>query len=190
MIGGIGGWRAAGSRGRSLLWALMLLLVPLTAGAQPPPWAPAHGYRAKQAPPLPDLGILRGTCNREALGGVIGGAIGAAVGARIGEGDTRLAATAAGALIGWLLGRAIGRSMDEADRYCAGQTLERAPDRHAVTWRNPDSGIQYQVTPIRTFETLGRYCREYTTEAAIGSRRDLVYGRACRTEDGDWEIMN
>ena len=63
----------------------------------PPPWAPAHGYRAK----YPDIGT--GTCNRgltdsQLVGGALGAAIGGLLGSKVGKGDGKLAATAAGTL--------------------------------------------------------------------------------------------
>ena len=109
-----------------------LLDAPLvsTAYADPPPWAPAHGYRAKgkhnkhgkhrstyrQAYRAPDVGIPSGSCNREVIGAIIGGAAGGYAGSRVGSGDGKLAATVAGTLLGLLVGGSIGRSMDEVDQ--------------------------------------------------------------------------
>ena len=85
------------------------------AYADPPPWAPAHGYREKHhhdknhqreedddddedrgkrvrvIPAQPvyvaPYGISQGTCNRALLGKVLGGAAGAAIGSQIGRGN-------------------------------------------------------------------------------------------------------
>ena len=166
------------------------------AWADPPPWAPAHGYRAKhrhyddEGERYPATGyIVNGSCNRAALGTVLGGVVGGAVGAQVGKGSGRDTATVIGAIVGAVVGGSIGRSMDETDRYCTGQTLEYAQDRHPVAWRNPDTGGSYVVTPTRTYQRGERYCREYTTKATVAGRTQQVYGTACRQDDGSWQIV-
>jgi surface antigen len=167
------------------------------AVAQPPPWAPAHGYRAKHKPKippvkpvvqLPAVGIPDGTCHRETLGAILGGAAGGYLGSQIGGGSGQLAATAAGAVIGLIVGGSIGRSMDRLDHACTGQVLEQAQTGQSVQWVEPGSNVQYRVTPTRTFEQAGRYCREYTTTATIGGEARSVYGTACRQPDGTWKL--
>lgn len=181
----------------------------------PPPWAPAHGYRHKHRPiqrhhhhhhhhhdddddddadgvvladPLPDLGL--GPCNRALVGALMGGVTGSVLGAQLGRRSERTATALGGAIIGAVVGGAIGRSMDQADQACVGQALERASTGQSVAWTNPDGG-HYQVTPDRTWQASdGRSCREYTTEARIGGRRQQVYGTACRQPDGSWERVS
>lgn len=152
------------------------------AVADPPPWAPAHGYY-KEKPAhnqkhkkhyyhhddnhrgdehgelLPWLvgavttGYIAGnSCKREAIGAVLGGVVGGVAGSELGKGEHREVATIAGALIGVLVGKSIGRSLDRADQYCAGQTLEYAGDRQAVEWQDPDTRAHYRVTPTSTYE--------------------------------------
>lgn len=181
--------------------------------AEPPPWAPAHGYRAKHghkhgyehghghkhrgdertvyAERERTFGILDGRCNRELLGQVLGGAVGAAAGSQVGSGSGRTAAIIGGAVLGTLIGGRIGRHMDDLDRHCVGQTLERAETGQSVRWENPDRGGGYTVTPRRTYQRDdGRYCREYTTESRIGGETRTVYGTACRQPDGSWELAS
>jgi len=65
--------------------------------AEPPPWAPAHGNRAKHHHHEDDDGdearyptksyLVNGSCNRTALGAVLGGVAGGIVGAQIGKGS-------------------------------------------------------------------------------------------------------
>lgn len=189
----------------SLALTIVALVLPpfwaAPAYADPPPWAPAHGYRAKKGPKqqpavvavpvVPAVGLPRfelSNCNRELVGGLMGAAAGGLVGSQIGKGDGRLAATAGGAVLGLLLGGSIGRSMDQVDQTCVGRALEQAPTGTPVAWRNPDNGRQYQVTPVRTFPTSdGRFCREYTTEVVIGGGIESAHGTACRQPDGTWQ---
>jgi len=185
---------------KSTLAAALTLIIITPALATPPAWAPAHGYRNKHRdhhdypPVLPWHGrgyenpfILGGRCDRDRLGAVLGGVVGGIAGNQIGKGSGRTAATIAGTVIGVLVGRSIGRSMNAADQQCTGQALEHAPDQASVYWHNPDNGADYTVTPTSTYRSQeGRYCREYTTRAAIGGRSEQVYGRACRQPDGSW----
>ncbi len=155
----------------------------------PPPWAPAHGYRRKhghRSYALP-YGIDVGRCNKEVLGALLGGAAGGVIASEAVSGDGRIIAIIGGTVLGAVVGGSIGRSMDEVDQNCVGQTLEHAPDHAAVRWYDPDNGTNYTVTPVRTFRHVdGRYCREYTTLAAVGGRSQQVYGQACRQPDGSW----
>lgn len=169
-----------------------------SAAADPPPWAPAHGYRAKgkpgkspartAAPAVLPIDIDLGRCNRELLGAAIGGAVGGALGSEIGDDDTRTVAIIGGTIIGVIVGGSIGGTMDKLDQNCVGQTLEHAADGQSIIWTS--SGQDYQVTPTRTYRAGdGRDCREYTTEARVGGRLQAVHGRACRQPDGSWRLV-
>lgn len=176
-----------------------------SAKAGPPPWAPAHGYRNKQrrgGQPADHyepagyheeyvgvteaIGINGGTCDREALGTVLGGVVGGVIGSKIGDGDGRKLAVIAGTVMGALVGRQIGRDMDKTDQQCVGQALERAADGHAIRWRNELNGLAYEVTPLKTYERDGRYCREYTTGIKSNNNSTVDRGTACRNADGTW----
>lgn len=179
------------------------------AYADPPPWAPAWGYRDKHKnkgkgknknksryehydvpPPVP-FGIDRGACNRELLGSVLGAAAGGLAGSQIGKGTGKTIAVAGGAIIGYLLGGSIGRSMDEIDQNCIGQVLEHGQDGQEIIWNNPQNGKVYEVVPTRTYQqNNGEYCREYIAESEVGGKTQTTYGIACRQEDGSWKIKS
>ena len=104
---------------------LTALALPVgTAYADPPPWAPAHGYRAKQAQAqqryyATDNGIRywqgedgRYYCKRSngTTGLLIGGAAGALVGRAIDTHGSRTTGTILGAAAGALLGREVDRN--------------------------------------------------------------------------------
>jgi surface antigen len=157
----------------------------------PPPWAPAHGYRRKhdhgravyQAP----YGIATGICHRTLVGAAVGGAAGGLIASEVADGKQRAKAIAGGALLGILIGGSIGNAMDQLDERCVGQVLEHAGSEQSVRWRNPDSGAAVQVTPRRTWEEEGRYCREYTTTVRIDGKPQQAWGTACRQPDGSWQ---
>lgn len=113
-------------RSFSLLITIAALAVPAASFADPPPWAPAHGRRAKEAvydgryyaaprPIRADEHIWRGGdgryyCRRSdgTTGLVVGAAVGAVIGNRLAAGDRTLG-TVLGAAGGGLLGREIDR---------------------------------------------------------------------------------
>lgn len=128
--------------------------------------------------------------NKEQTGTVVGGVLGGVLGSQVGEGKGTTAAIIVGTLIGAAIGSSVGRSMDEVDRMKAAQTLEHNRTGQPTSWHNPDSGVDYTVTPTRTYETSTGPCREYTMDAEIGGKTEQVYGTACRQQDGSWKVSN
>lgn len=174
----------------------------------PPPWAQAHGYRAKKAKrhkyrhrgrerhvsaadlvSLPSSGL--GQCNRTVIGALLGAGAGGLLGSQFGKGSGKTVATIGGAILGAVVGGNVGRGMDQVDQNCVGQVLERAPTGQPVHWDDPDTGRQYQATALDTYQAKdGRYCREYRTTVVIGGQAERAYGTACRQPDGSWERVN
>lgn len=132
----------------------------------------------------------RTACNRQMIGTVLGGVAGGIAGSHVGHGDGRKVATVAGAIIGAVIGGNIGRRMDRADNGCAYQALEFASPGETVFWRNPNSEIEYSITPSRlSRRSDGRECREYNTSVVGGSASPVKSSDvACRRSDGSWEI--
>ncbi len=127
---------------------------------------------------------------KEQSGMVIGGILGGVLGAQIGKGHGREVAIIAGTLAGAAIGGAVGKSMDDVDRMKVAQTLEGVRTGVSSSWHNPDTGVDYTVTPTRTYETASGPCREFTTEAIIGGKKQSVYGTACRQPDGSWKVQS
>ncbi|HZZ94614.1 MAG TPA: RT0821/Lpp0805 family surface protein [Usitatibacter sp.] len=124
---------------------------------------------------------------KEQKGSVAGAVVGGVVGSTIGGGTGRTVAIVAGTVAGALIGGNIGKKMDEADRLKAAQALESTPTGQAATWRNPDSGNQYSMTPTRTYEASGGPCRDFTVAATVDGKPENVQGTACRQADGSWK---
>jgi surface antigen len=132
----------------------------------------AHAVSARSATPAPyatyaaPYGIDRGTCDRGLL-------------ARNNAGG------------GSLIGAQIGRSMDQIDQACVARILEFAPDRAAIRWfgapKMDYGGPAFAITPLRTFERDGKFCREYQALATIAGQDEQSYGTACRMIDGVWQ---
>ncbi len=180
--------------------ALALAMLPAApVFADPPPWAPAHGWRKKNDPNYvgytgrkwdKDYGVIEGRCNTQAVGAVVGGAVGGAVGSQIGKGDARLVAIIAGTAIGAVLGAKIGRDIDAADRGCMGHALELAGERRTVAWTNAATGVSYRLTPVANLKRGDQPCREFVTEARSGKKREKMKNVACRSGDGVWQLAD
>jgi len=195
--------------GRMLGTAVLALMLgsAVPAWADPPDWAPAHGWRAKHEhkhraevhhyhaqpmavmPTPAPVARSGGGCQGELLGTLIGAGAGGALGSAIGDGRGQLAAVAGGTLLGALIGNGIGREMDRADRDCVAGVLEHGQHGRWVSWTNPDTAARYEVLPVRDVRTGSTFCREYTTRAVIGGRTREAFGTACRAPDGRWEIV-
>jgi len=128
--------------------------------------------------------------SNEDVGTVTGGVLGGLIGSQFGGGSGKVAAAAGGALLGAYLGGNIGRTMDKVDRMKMQNALESAPTGKPVSWKNPDNGNRYTVTPTKTYYHSSQPCREYHTTAVIGGKREQIYGKACRQADGSWKVVN
>ncbi|MCP3887942.1 MAG: glycine zipper 2TM domain-containing protein [Desulfobulbaceae bacterium] len=130
-----------------------------------------------------DLQLSRGT-----QGAGIGAASGAIIGQAIG-GDRE--ATLIGVAVGTMLGYIVGNEMDKADRQQLNQTYETAPSGRASSWRNPDNGNSYQVTPQPAYYPQPQTpCRKAEILATIDGKTERTYTTACRNSVGEWELRN
>ncbi|MEX0733845.1 MAG: glycine zipper 2TM domain-containing protein [Steroidobacteraceae bacterium] len=178
--------------------AITALAFPLSAIADPPPHAPAHGWRKKHDPYYvgytgrhwrDDYGIRGGRCDRDRVGTALGAVVGGAIGGAISDGDDRLIAILAGATIGAIIGREIGEEMDDNDRACFGHSLELLDDGRYVLWDGTRRGMRYRLTPDGRFERDGRVCRHFTLLREYDGRQIQKRGSACRFGDGDWRMI-
>ena len=130
---------------------------------------------------------------KQSAGTLVGAGLGALAGSQIGSGSGQLAATAIGTLLGAWAGSEVGKSLDRADRLAAAQAtqsaLEFTPSGAATAWRNPDTGHAGSVTPVRTYESGGRNCRDFDQTLMVDGRAEIVRGTACRQPDGTWRVQ-
>jgi surface antigen len=177
----------------------LALGAPPAAYADPPPHAPAHGWRKQNDPYYlgytgkkweRDYGVVAGRCQFEAVGAVLGGTVGGVVGAQVGTGDTRTVAILVGTAVGAIIGAKIGRELQDADRGCIGHALELAENGKGVSWANPHTGVSYVLTPTRGYKQGSLSCREFTTVASAHGAKQSTNGRACRSGDGSWQIVS
>ncbi len=176
----------------------LLAAVPFNLYGDPPPWAPAHGWRKKHDPYYVgytgkkwdnDYDIITGRCNRQAVGAVLGGVVGGAVGSQVGKGSGRQIAILVGTIAGAVIGAQIGRQMDQTDYACVAHALELAGDNKRVTWPSADNRTTYRLIPGKGFQHNGETCREFDLQATAGGRSESGRGKACQTAEGTWRII-
>jgi len=161
--------------------ALVAVAAPVPALADPPPWAPAHGWRKKNDPNYvgytgkkwdQDYGILEGKCNTAQVGAVLGGVTGGVIGSQVAKGDNRPCVLVVGTVLGAVIGSKIGAEIDNGDRGCMGHAFELAAEQKTVVWTNGQTGVTYRLTPTRNFGDQKNPCREFNAVAVAGGGRD------------------
>ena len=173
------------SLGSPLATVVLALVLALSGCAGKSPGNPGPGASGGDG----GLGIPEGTCNRKAIGAVMGGAIGGVIGAQVGEGASRNIAILVGAAAGTLIGSHIGRTMDEADRACVGEALEKAGDNRTVAWASTDGSTTYRVTPLARSPDTDPACRMFELQAATTAGSSTSKANACRDQDGTWRVI-
>ena len=162
--------------------------------ADPPPWAPAHGWRRQHDPFYvgyagrqwsDDYGVISGRCNTDTVLTAIGAAAGGAIANRTASEKNRTIATIAGAIVGGVIGNAVGEKIDERDRACTGHALELARVGQKVRWANPDTGMSYTVRPTRD---LADHCREFEFRAQGPGTSAPVRLKGCARSGGEWVL--
>src|SRR5258707_14891624 len=109
-----------------LVAAATLVALPEPVVADPPPWAPAHGWRKKNDPNYVgytgtkwenDYGVLAGRCDAAKVGTVLGGVAGGVIGSQVAkDSPNRPVAILVGTVIGAVIGNKIGTEIDSGDR--------------------------------------------------------------------------
>lgn len=129
--------------------------------------------------------------NNQAFGIFTGALAGGIVGSHAGNGNGKLFTTAAGFILGAFLGNAIGKEMDKNDARHFYMALDDMPYGEPAHWRNDDTGVDYEVIPVKTVYVRGyHYCRKYHTIAYIDGKKRHMYGTACRQPNGTWKAID
>lgn len=182
----------------ALAGGALAVAIPMNSYGDPPPWAPAKGWRKKNDPYYTGYtgkkwdkhyGVVDGRCNREAVGAVIGAVAGGAIGSRVAKEADRPIAILVGTVAGAVIGAKIGRDIDQTDRACIGHALELAGDKKRVTWQSADNSKTYLLTPVRGFEHKGANCREFDLTVTTGDRKEKGRAKACPAGNGNWRII-
>jgi len=133
-------------------------------------------------------GSLR--CNSRVIGAILKDSGGLPTRATLDKEATRPSVPDGGALLGDLARDAFGRPVNAIDEFCLSRALEHAKDGSSVRWSNADSGVNYDVTPTRTYkQSSGRFCRIFAIQALIQGQAVRRFATACRQPRGAWSKL-
>ena len=62
------------------------------------------------------------------------------------------------------------------------QNAGRTPQGRMVSWRNDQSGNQFELHPRRTLCQDDRQCRKFDQVVYVDGRREVMEGITCKTE--------
>jgi surface antigen len=136
------------------------------------------------------VGVPLGACTearpKEQTGTGPGAGVGGTGGAEVGRGSSGTAIVG-----GVLVGQQVGGSIDRTDEMRAQQVLENNRTDQATSWRNPETGADVRMVPVRTYQSSsGDYCRQYNVDIHVGGHREEGHGTACRQPQGTWRLVN
>ncbi len=85
--------------------------------------------------------------------------------------------------------------VSEADlayaRAAAADALERGGKGNSVPWRNPQTGVGGNITPLATaYSEGGLSCRNFVASYVNGGAQAWLQGSACRSARGEWQVKN
>jgi surface antigen len=76
-------------------------------------------------------------------------------------------------------------------RAAAADALARDTKGNSVPWRNPQTGVGGNITPLAaTHQEDGLPCRDFLASYAGAGSQAWLQGSACRTARGDWEVKS
>lgn len=135
------------------------------------------------------LGV--GCATKGQMGAAMGGATGAAIGSQFGPSETRWLGGLIGLGAGTLIGYMIGNEMDKYDSQQISRALETTPSGQPVAWQNPDTNVQYQMTPQPAIQNSDGLCRDFVlTGTDLAGRQEKLHAMACRNAYGDWVVQD
>lgn len=85
---------------------------------------------------------------------------------------------------------AIEQAMDPSDIVKLGSVLIVAGSTVPQSWRNPKSGREFTVTPMRGFAGDQGACREFSVDVNAEGRIDRMTGAACQGSDQRWRVLH
>jgi surface antigen len=88
-----------------------------------------------------------------------------------------------------------GTKVSEADlayaRAAAADALESGGKGNSVPWRNPQTGVGGNITPLAAaYSEGGQSCRNFVASYVNGGAQAWLQGSACRSGRGEWQVKN
>ena len=73
-------------------------------------------------------------------------------------------------------------------RAAAADALARGANGNSVPWRNPQTGVGGNITPLASRSEGGLPCRDFLASYVSAGSPAWLQGSACRSARGDWEV--
>jgi surface antigen len=85
--------------------------------------------------------------------------------------------------------------VSEADlayaRAAAADALGRNAQANSVPWRNPQTGVGGNITPLAASHSEGGFsCRDFLASYVSAGAQAWLQGSACRTAGGEWQVKS
>lgn len=85
--------------------------------------------------------------------------------------------------------------VSEADlayaRAAAADALERGGKGNSVPWRNPQTGVGGNITPLAaSYSEGGQSCRNFLASYVNAGSQAWLQGSACRSARGEWQVKD
>jgi surface antigen len=76
-------------------------------------------------------------------------------------------------------------------RAAAADVLARGGDANSVPWRNPQTGVGGNITPLASSNSEdGLPCRDFLASYESSGSQSWLQGSACRTGAGEWQVKS
>jgi len=76
-------------------------------------------------------------------------------------------------------------------RAAAADALGDSAKANSVPWRNPQTGVGGNITPLAASHSEGGLpCRDFLASYVRGGAQSWLQGSACRTASGEWHVKS
>jgi surface antigen len=75
-------------------------------------------------------------------------------------------------------------------RAAAAEALAHNAKGNSVPWRNPQTGVGGNITPLASHTEDGAACRDFLASYMRAGSQAWLQGSACRTARGEWEVRS
>jgi surface antigen len=133
------------------------------------------------------LTSVAGCADKAQSGAGLGALAGATVGALTAK--NKVSGAAIGAGLGALLGYVVGNELDKHDKAQIGKVLEDQPSGKPMSWKNPDTGVQYEATPSTPYSKDEKVYRDVYIKANVDGQEKDMKAKAYRNPDGTWVLV-
>lgn len=125
---------------------------------------------------------------------LIGGTLGAIVGSEFGSGAGKTISTILGSTTGYLIGTKLVNTLSDKEKKqltnLTEKSLELNKKNEKLFWKSDEKNISAEIEPLEKFTINSYKCRKYKKTINNNEKIETVESKACRDEDGNWQILN